>query len=243
MHRRARHFKGSSVGAILHYDTRYLTDSDGTLLQTLPNRASTNYDATEATSTKRPTVNTGSNGINGQTVLSFDGIDDDLQAASVPIETYCSQFWCGKWKNAKPFIVEQSADSNTNAGFNITSQGSTTTIYWSMWLFNRSGFAQYHYAYGYTDWFGETQGLSSMRYDGSGSTNKNGVLQGNNILGGSSRTNSSATDNVNICSRNRSSLFSEGLFGCYIIANSSFSDSLTRRIEQSMGFSFKIACS
>ena len=73
MRARHRHFTYKAAGAVVAYDARYLTDSDGTALQTWPDRAGT-YNATEATTTKRPLVRTGANGINGQTALGFNGI-------------------------------------------------------------------------------------------------------------------------------------------------------------------------
>ena len=247
MHRRARHFSAKAAGAKLYYDTRYLTDSDGTALQTLSDRAGT-YNATEATSTKRPLVKTGSNGIGGQPVLLFDGTDDDLQASSVPLDTYMTLVWTVKAISTVniPIILEQGPDSNNNAGFLVTTSGGVVSPDGSAsWLVNRSGTAQYDVGVGIQYWSGSSAIVASYRYSQTerGIYRKNCVTQNNVSYLGSERSNSTATANLNIFSRNRTGVFGNGNLGTVFIANGSLGIPLMRRIEHAAGYSFKIACS
>lgn len=233
MRARHRHFSHKAAGAVVAYDGRYLTESDGTALQTWTDRAGS-YNATEATSTKRPLVKTRTNGINGQTGVRFDGTDDDLQAASVPLNTFITFVMCGQFTNAKGLFVEHSATSNTNDGFYFYSSGG------SAWNFYRSGL---HGAPGVTNWFGTSVGIGSLRYNGSGKYRLNGGadLSNGNIYG-SARTNSSVTTNLNICSRNRASVFTDGIVGSIAIYDGSASDSMLKRLEHAAAYSFKISC-
>ena len=231
---RHRHFTHKAAGAVVAYDARYLTESDGTALQTWTDRAG-GYNATEATSTKRPLVKTGANGINGQTALQFDGTNDDLQAASVPLNTFITLVVCGRFTTAKPPFFEHSADTTPSNGFYFYGTNGNS------WEFCRGGSA--HEGTGTSGWFGAANAIGSLRYDGSGRYRKDGGTNiGNGINIGTSRTNSSATDALNICSRNRASGFGDGLLGTLAIYDGAASDAMLKRLEHAAAFSFKIAC-
>ena len=235
MRARHRHFSYKAAGAVVAYDARYLNNSDGTALQTWQNRASTSYDATESDSTKRPLVKTGANGINGQTALKFDGTNDDLQAASVPLNTFITVVVCAQFTTAKPFFFEHSANSNTNAGFYFYGSSGNS------WQFNRSGAS--HGATGVSSWFGSSAAIGSLTYNGSASYRLNsGSALANTNLQGTARSNSSVTDSFNICSRNRASVFGDGLLGCLAIYDGEAADPLRKRIEHAAAYSFKISC-
>lgn len=233
MRARHRHFTHKAAGAVVAYDGRYLTDSDGTALQTWTDRAGT-YNATESDSTKRPFVKTGTNGINGQTAVQFDGTNDDLQAVNVPLNTFITVVICGKFTTAKPFFIEHSATANTNSGFYFYGANGNT------WVINRS--SSIHTDRGTTTWFGSNSGIGCLRYDGTGQFRLNGAVQTGGIIDGTARTNSLVTDNLNICSRNRASGFSNGSIGLLAIYNGSASNSMLKRLEHVAAFCFKISC-
>jgi hypothetical protein len=234
MRARHRHFTHKAAGAVVAYDARYLTESDGTALQTWTDRTG-GYNAAEDTSTKRPLVKTGTNGINGMTALQFDGTNDDLQAASVPLNTFITLVVCGKFTTAKPFFFEHSSDTTPNSGFYFYGSNGNS------WEFYRG--TNLHSASGSTGWFGSSNAIGSLRYDGSGNYRKDGgTALANNTVSGSSRTNSSVTDAFNICSRNRTAVFGEGLLGTLAIYDGAASDSMLKRLEHAAAYSFKIAC-
>jgi hypothetical protein len=233
MRARHRHFSHKAAGAVVAYDARSLTDSNGTALQTWTDRAGT-YNATESDSTKRPLVSTGTNGINGQTALKFDGTNDDLQASSVPLNTFMTLVLCGKFTTAKPFFIEHSASANANSGFYFYGANGNS------WTVNRS--SAFHADRGTTTWFGSNSGIGCFRYNGSGQFRLNGAVQTSGTIDGTARTNSSATDNLNICSRNRASVFGDGLLGTLAIYDGYATDSMMKRLEHAAAFSFKISC-
>jgi hypothetical protein len=233
MRARHRHFSCKAAGAVVSYDARYLTNSDGSALQTWTDRSGT-YNATEATSTKRPIVRTGANGINGQTALDFDGVDDDLQATNVPLNTYITVIVCGSgFTSAKQFFIEHGTGTSPGFYFYGDQIGA--------WMFRRGTDI---YGGNVANWFGQVAAIGSLRNSGTAAYRKNG---GSNLSNGGGAgvmpTNSSLTSNLNICSRNRTAAFSDGLLGTLQIYIGSASDSMLRRLEHATAFSFKIACS
>lgn len=234
MRARHRHFSCKAAGAVVSYDARYLTDSDGTALQTWPDRSGT-YNATEATSTKRPIVRTGANGINGQSALDFDGIDDDLQAANVPLNTYITVVVCvGGFASAKQFFIEHGPNASSSDGFYF--YGDQV----GAWAFRRTTNI---YGGNVANWFGQVAAIGSLRNSGTAAYRKNGGSNLSNAGGaGTMPANTSLTSALNICSRNRTSVFSDGLLGTLQIYNGSATDSMLRRLEHASAFSFKIAC-
>ena len=234
MRARHRHFSHKAAGAVVAYDARYLTESDGTALQTWTDRAGS-YNATESDSTKRPLVRTGANGINGQTALDFDGTNDDLQAASVPLNTFITVVVCGNFTTAKPFFFEHSADTTPTSGFYFYGSNGNS------WEFCRGGAA--HEGPGTSGWFGSSNAIGSLRYDGAGQYRKDGGTNiSNGTLFGTSRTNSSVTTALNICSRNRTAVFGDGLLGTLAVYDGSASDAMLKRLEHAAAYSFKISC-
>jgi hypothetical protein len=237
MRARHRHFSYKAAGAVLAYDSRYLTDSDGTALQTWPDRSGA-YNATEATAAKRPLVRTWANGINGSTALRFDGIDDSLQAVNVPLNVYITVVVCGSgFASAKQFFIEHSPNAGPNSGFYF--YGDQV----GAWNFTRIPVSSI-YGGNVANWFGQVAAIGSLRNSGTAAYRKNGGSNLSNGGGsGAMPPNTSVTSALNICSRNRTAAFSDGLLGTLQIYNGSASDSMLRRLEHASAFSFKITCS
>jgi len=95
-------------------DSADLFYSDGTAVQDWKNKGTQN-NATQSDSTKRPIYKSGI--LNGMPGVRFDGINDCLTIASLPLNTFMSLFVVAKTTTAKPIFIEQSADSANNPGF------------------------------------------------------------------------------------------------------------------------------
>lgn len=240
MHRRARHLKGTSIGCTLQLDARYLTDSDGTALSTWTDRSSNAYSASQATSTKQPLVKTGANGINGSTAVSFDGSNDGMSIANVVLSSDFYYVFAVKI-NAANMIFEHSPNTNTNEGFNIWGNNNNAIA------IRRSNSPGYNII-GTASWLGTSPATSSFyHYQINNASNANYYLNGSvitkvgesgNIIG-----TSNATKTFYIFTRGDSGLFTNGLLGAVIFGSGTLSQSLRIRVEHSMAYSFKTACS
>lgn len=235
MHRRARHLKGTSIGCNLQLDARYLTDSDGTALSSWSDRSSNGYSATQATSTKQPLVRTGANGINGSTALSFDGSNDGLAVSSFVNNSNMYILFAVKLTTAS-MVFEHGPDANTVDGFYNYGQSSN-----NIQLRRNTSY----YIQGINNWIGSSPAIASFRYYSWGAANY--WVNGNEITkvgaAGSVGSLSNVTNSLNIMCRNQSGLFTNGLLGAVIIGSGDLYDPIRNRIQHSLAFSFKIACS
>ena len=237
MHRRARHLKGTSIGCTLQLDARYLTNSDGTALSSWADRSSNAYSASQATSTKQPLVKTGANGINGSTAVSFDGSNDGLSVSSYVNSSDMYIVFAIKITTAN-MIFEHSPNLNTSEGFFVYGQSSNN------FSIRRTGSAGYNIQ-GTNNWLGTSSAVASCIY--STSNGGNYYLNGGVITkvneNGSIISASNTTQTLYIMNRGDSSLFTNGLLGAVICGSGILSNSLKIRVEHSMAYSFKIACS
>jgi hypothetical protein len=126
MRARHRHLKPSSVGATIAYDARYLTDADGTGIQTWADRSGNGRDLTQSTVAERPTFKTAIQG--GQPVLRFDGSNDNLLTASYAVTNVTTGFVVQQsTQNSQGVILERSATfSNANFRYALMVELSTT---------------------------------------------------------------------------------------------------------------------
>lgn len=237
MHRRQRHFKGSSVGCNLQLDARYLTDSDGTAVSSWSDRSSNSYSASQSTAANRPTVKTGANGVNGNTAVSFDATNDFLTISSFVISSDMYFLIAGNL-SSQNMIVEQTTNANSgnafyvygqaNRAFNIvrTPGGNAYDIGLNNWIGTGNSIG--------TVWFAYQYGMGYY---------SNGVQQptGGNFNSFSSATN--ATDTLYIMSRGGGSLFSGGLVGSLILGSGYLTEPMRKRLQNNLALSFKIACS
>jgi hypothetical protein len=76
MGRRCRHISHKALGAAVAYDTRRLAGGNGDAISTMADLTGNGLTATQSTSGLQPLLQTGGNGINGSTVLLFDGSND-----------------------------------------------------------------------------------------------------------------------------------------------------------------------
>jgi hypothetical protein len=228
MRARQRHYK--PIGALLSYDARYIAGSNGSEISTWENRNSTSYSLTQSTSTNRPLLQTGTNGINNQNAVKFDGIDDNLSAVA-PIVTYVTLVAVGKFTSANPMVFRHGPD----AGFSFSGTNN------SAWLISR---ASTHSASGVSQWMGSDSAVASFVYNGDGTYYKNGVAQSNETISGTSLTNGQRYSSSFIaCWDPVASKFSDGLLGILVLYIGIKNDSLRKRTEHASSYSYKLACS
>lgn len=185
--------------------------------------------ALQATTNNRPLWITGAQ--NGQSVLRFDGSNDSLQIASVAIQSYCSIFVAGKFTTAKPIFIEHSANAGTNDGFYV--YGGTNN---SIQIRRTSVFARNASS---STWMGSS--FAVVDYVHGGKTDifitKNGTAETLSVVSGAdnSLSDSSTTAALNICSRNQSSVFSDGDLGEFIVYNRRITDAEARTVRRYLG--------
>jgi hypothetical protein len=144
--------------------------------------------------------------------IYFDGLNDNLANASVPLNTYISLYLVSKATTAKPFFIEHSENANNGNGF--AHYGSIAAA----WNFARSSL--FNYAVGTSNWAGSLRILSTLIYNSTiRNYYKNSIVQSNGTTVGSLLSNTSLTTSLNIFSRNGSSVFSEGNLQELIIYN------------------------
>ncbi len=239
MHRRARHLSGRAAGADLFFDARRIQGlSDGTGVQTWEDLSVNANNATQATSGKRPLYKVNIQG--GCPMLLYDNSDDSLQ--------------CGAASGLT------SAYSIVAVGRrNSASSGSDNLMYYGNYNvyspnFNWVGIESYGSNFGLGNYNNPTIGSVNSAAD----TNYNvfsGVVNdsGTNrffLQGVQKGTATSTAINISASARPTIGAWGDanadvwnGYIGAVGYWSIAWSASLRRRFEQSMGFSFKIACS
>lgn len=139
---------------------------------------------------------------NGKVSVYFDG-DDAYNTATVSLNTYL--YISAIFKASNNFII---AEHGTNAYANGAGFYYFTDAN-SSWLFSRSS-ARY-YCFGSNSWAGTNQVLTTLSNNSSGAAYyKNGVVQNNGSVTGSSLSNTSYTDNIYLWSRANTSVIISG---------------------------------
>lgn len=183
----------------------------------------------QSDSTKRPIFKT--NLLNGKPGVDFDGTNDCLQIASLALNTYISVFIVAKTTTAKPFFVEHSVNTNTDDGFFF--YGTSNSPY----MVRRIAGNSYK---GTAGWFGSAAAQAAVVIDSissapnpMGKVYLNGTLQADGAVAyGSSLSDSSVTDTLNIGARNNgASLAMDGDLHELIIYNAPLSQANREKVE------------
>lgn len=141
---------------------------------------------------------------NGKVSVYFDG-DDAYNTATVSLNTYL--YISAIFKASNNFIIAEH-------GPNAYDNGNGTGFFFftdvlSSWLFSRS--SAFYYCYGSNSWAGTNQVLTTLSNNSSGAAYyKNGVVQNNGSVTGSSLSNTSYTNNIYLWSRANTSLIISG---------------------------------
>lgn len=139
---------------------------------------------------------------NGKVSVYFDG-DDAYNTATVSLNTYL--YISAIFKASNNFIIAEhgtNAYANGSGFFYFTDANSS-------WFFSRS--SAFYYCSGSTSWAGTNQVLTTLSNNSSGAAYyKNGVVQNNGTVTGSSLSNTSYTNNIYLWSRANTSLIISG---------------------------------
>lgn len=193
--------------------------------------------AVQATNNNRPTWQAGAQ--NGLPVLRFDGTNDSLQIASVALQSHFAIFVAGKFTTTKPLFVEHSGNANVTSGFYFYGANLySLRIFRALGQFDRNASS--------STWAGS--GFVVLDAQHAGNTDvaiaKNGtaeVLNQNNGAANSNLADSSVTTSLNICSRNQSSIFSDGDLGELIIYNRRITASECVAVRRYLGRKWGVA--
>ena len=139
---------------------------------------------------------------NGKVSVYFDG-DDAYNTATVSLNTYL--YISAIFKASNNFMIAEhstNAYTNGNGFFYLTDANAP-------WFFSRS--SAFYYCSGSISWAGTNQVLTTLSNNSSGAAYyKNGVVQNNGFVTGSSLSNTSYTDNIYLWSRANTSLIISG---------------------------------
>jgi len=234
MRARQRHLNPGHLGMACAFDARFISGlSNNDALTTWNDRTANARNATQATTAKKPTYKTGE--LNGNPGLSFDG-GDGLQVASFNASILASAHVVFK-ASANGIVYERGTFSGDNGcSYIYTTTGDTT-------LFRGTAISAYNRA---IDWgIGSTWRLVGHEANGTHTSHQffiDGALQSMSSTVANNPTGSYSLA-LNIGARNNAtSLFMTGsiaalTFGPFLESPA------RRRLQNSLGYSFKLACS
>ena len=247
--RRVRHLNPAQCGAQIALDARFITGvADGAALGTWNGRANTTISATQGVAAHQPTYRASS--INGRPAVEFDGTDDNMglgagaqaltnNVASVSITAVAVNGGTGA--DATQYVVFLSAGASTNPRATLSARfGSSDDVRAQGRRLDADSSRNTVSAGAST-----AACIMTARHDFSA----NSMTAGLNGLFTSAQTyasgagNTSATNSnvTNIGALNSAGSRLAGRIAAVVIAVPMFSDSLSKRIRQSLGFSYRIA--
>jgi hypothetical protein len=226
MRARHRHLKPSSVGATIAYDARYLTDADGTGIQTWADRSGNGRDLTQSTSAERPTFKMAIQG--GQPVLRFDGSNDNMLTASYAVTNVMTGFLVQQsTQNSQGVILERSA---LFSNFSWATRVGTSQFADADFATRSGNFSVVSFRYGGSD---ATFGLAE---NGSDLTKTYATTENHG-------TGVSASTPTYVGARGGASLRYAGDIGILYAIPESISTALRKRIEAHCALAYKIPLS
>jgi len=225
-------------------DARYIDQADNTAVSTWSDRSASGYDFSQGTGANQPTLQTAE--VGGSSVVRFDGSNDKLTRSDTGFPTGNYTLIALTKQNA----VLAFAEYRSFFGYGLASVGS------GMWFSfgddtgfggDGVGVSQYGDAVGIANSTLSHIIASSTRNSTSYAVWKNGA----------SKTTKTMTTNTAVYGTNGAAVGANGLgatnagfpaylngdIGTIIYAGSEWSDSLRRKFEASVAYSWKIACS
>jgi hypothetical protein len=156
--------------------------------------------ATQSTGANQPSIV--SNIINGRQIRRFDGVNDRMIIANMPLPTYISVFVVAQTPDStnNKFFMEHGANAGTTNGFWFAGKNIGA---WS--VYRDEAFHNGNNTAG--NWFGQNWGIGYFSYDGTSDLRLNGSPATNPAGSGTARSNSTVTTTLNIGSRNQTTLF------------------------------------
>ena len=246
MRARQRHFNAGSAGAAACYDARFLALNNNDAVDSWTDRSGNGRNATQSTSTKKPTFQTGS--IGGAPALSFDGGDCLVTSA----------FDCSpRHVTISVFVRSSTAGFVWEQGTNYTDNGVTFVLLNNTANFYSKGTGTYPTASSGKNVSGASSTWAAantwyvLRTSCEG-TNANHKAFSNGseytLVNHASEANDPGTSTyslaLNIGSRNNAATLPLNGKIAYIARLFNVpTDALRKRLEHSAAYSFKIACS
>lgn len=249
MSRRARHLNPYHAGAQVVFDARLITGiADSAIVSTWTGNPGTSVNATGTTDVSKPIYREAANGFNGQPAVQFDGSNDRLNIAALSLfqnvgsgviiaavsdsasgdATHNPVTWCSGASPARIALTTRNASSQVVTGgvrrldADSYTQGGTV-----------GSTAVPCIARVQADWSAGSVFAACSGVAGSAGSPSSGNTENTVSVGAQLGYNSFAG------SVNRF----VGKIGYVIAASPKFSDSVVKRLEHAMAFSFKIACS
>jgi len=241
MRARQRHVNARHAGAVLVLDARYINQGDNTAVSTWSDRSGSGYDFAQATGANQPTLQTGE--VGGSSVVRFDGTSDYLVRSDTGFPTGNVTFiGVSKQNNALSTgeyrcVMHYGAASSGSALF--FTYGEDLNFANDGW-----GISQYGNGISIASSTGSHIVGSITRSSSDYSVWKNGGSKATKNM--TTNTSTYGTSGAAVGAFNLSLSFGaklDGDIGAIIFANSSWSDSLRRKFESALGYSWKIACS
>jgi hypothetical protein len=247
MRARQRHFQLKSAGVGLALDSRYLTESDGSTLQTWSDRSGNSRDASQSDASFRPTVKTGANGIGGNPVLLFDGTNDRMTASQVPFTdlTFFSVMTANSINANGRALVGLGGLNNQNGYFHVVYRNNLPN---NLRAFtSRNGdTANFSIRYPTSSFAADTPCLLSFQWQSATiSLRLGGTAQsnGSDVNAASPGGPDSGAKGVDIGTYfNRTDFFWSGNVGLVAIFPAFVEAPLLKRLEHAAAYSFKISC-
>jgi len=230
MRARQRHLNLRHTGASLVLDSRYINQSDNTAISQWDDRSGNANNASQATAANRPTFQTAECGGNG--IVSWDGTNDYLSLAS-SVSNVETAVFAGKERQAAPndathFQIQYVAGSNVSAGF----FSSFTTESGSVGMFDGTSTREANFS------SANLRSVYGIAVANRSSIHINGVEPTYAL---SSTPNAISIALIGA----RTTAFGY----CYVdmcsmcLYTSTLAAALRRRVQNSLAYSFKIACS
>lgn len=245
MHRRARHINQKHAGAGVVLDARRLSGlSDGNSVTTWDDESGNSWNAGQSSSTLKPVYKVNVQG--GQPGVLFDGVDDimNITAAGALAYTqnkgYVNIFAVARDtdpSNARTphgIIAFTGGTGNTRVGLfaRLTTVAGVQT---GARRLDADSLVSSASAGVTTSFF---VGRSEARFsNGTIRAARNGVATATAALSGSSNTSNTASTLINV------GQFLVGHLCCVFVINLDLSAPLAKRLQHSLGFSFKVQCS
>jgi hypothetical protein len=211
--------------------------SDGDPLATWADSSNSSINATQSTTSKKPTYKTGV--VNGKPIVRFDGVDDFMSTASMSLSSHFTAFFVGSAEKGSPVYVEHGSNADSSDGMRVSGNGGLGNL--NGFVVNRSGAHAANISYG---WLGQTVfKIASFKYDGSHTIKMNGASVSAGTVTGSTISDSKASNTLYIGAKNGTSSQMTGDIAEIVIYDTVLSDYKIISIEDELATKYGITLS
>lgn len=234
MHRRARHLNARDAGATMVLDARFIAGNDGDAVGTWESRTTSTYNFTQATTANKPLLKIGANGMGGQHSVLFDGSNDYLTGPSEAVSTYSIFIAAKAGALAVKYLFSSGNSTSSDVQFGIDTPNNAS-------LPNRvrnRRVTGVNYFCSSDDFVIGNVCVISAYHDGTTmGIRVNGKTEGTQTPSGTASTNPWVVGTIN---GSTSTYYNSNIGAVIMFKNSVTSAAVRKRLEHSLGFSFKI---